>query len=207
MSLSTSTTPTRRLSTSTTGRLRYLPSCILRSASWMVNEGGACRVRRHDTHHRARLGVEARSDDTQDDVLGRKDAGDLARDGATAADLAGARTVPVDSMTQTAVVWCSFMRRAASRTVVRTPTQQGSVRESRMDERSGMLIFWRSASMYWSMACCGPASRPTRSGRPRGRCRASGGAVGAFELLERLVEHLCDVEQADDVAVLVADGR
>ena len=77
----------------------------------------------------------------------------------------GALAIELDgfSITHTAVVRYSFISRAASRTLVRTPTVTGSVRESRIDARSGMLMRSRSVSTYCIMACCGPAALPPHS--------------------------------------------
>ena len=73
----------------------------------------------------------------------------------------GAPGAPPLSMTQTAVVRCSFMRRAASRTVVFGPTVAGCVRESMMVVRSGRAVFSRRASTYDNMAAaCGFVAIP-----------------------------------------------
>ena len=54
--------------------------------------------------------------------------------------------VVVGSMTQTAVVRRSRMRRATSRTVALGPTTAGWVPESMTDVRSGKAVFSRKAS-------------------------------------------------------------
>ncbi|KAI3481757.1 hypothetical protein L1887_55604 [Cichorium endivia] len=169
---------------------------------------GGVGVRRHDTHHRARLGVEARSDDTQDDVLGRKDAGDLARDGATAADLAGARTGAGglhDADCGGVVLLHETSRLADGGAHADAAGERARVEDGR-EIGDAHLLAQRLNVLEHGLLRARRAA-PLALDALEGVVELLGGAVGAFELLERLVEHLCDVEQADDVAVLVADGK
>lgn len=64
------------------------------------------------------------------------------------------------SMTQTAVVRFSRMMRAASRTLVLTPTVAAVVRASRIEPRSGNDILSRRAWTYARSGFDAPASTP-----------------------------------------------
>lgn len=152
------------------------------------------RVGRHDAHDAARLGVEARGNDAQDDVLGREDARDLLVVDALH-DADGRRALLAHDARRLAHARLDADGRGRrARVENRAEVRERHLVAQGLDVREERV---RRAGVDAAKLLLCALERRVESLRR---------AVCLFELLERLVEDLGDVEETDDVALLVADG-